>query len=115
MAVLARALTLAPHLGRRGPPVRLLTVGTFIAATGLHPRDVEVLCGVLDRLVENGHTVVVIEHDLDVIKRADWIVDMGPDGGDGGGTVVAMGRPEEVAEVSASATGAFLRRELKLD
>ncbi len=80
--------------------------------TGLHPRDVEVLCDVLDRLVDNGHTVIVIEHDLDVIKRADWIVDMGPDGGDGGGTVVAMGRPEEVARVEASATGRYLRREL---
>jgi excinuclease ABC subunit A len=77
--------------------------------TGLHPRDVEVLCGVLDRLVENGHTVVVIEHDLDVIKRADWIVDLGPDGGDGGGTLVAMGRPEEVAAVEASHTGRHLK------
>jgi excinuclease ABC subunit A len=80
--------------------------------TGLHPRDVEVLCGVLDRLVENGHTVVVIEHDLDVIKRADWVVDLGPDGGDGGGRVVAMGRPEEVAAVSASHTGRFLKAAL---
>ncbi len=77
--------------------------------TGLHPRDVEVLCGVLDRLVENGHTVVVIEHDLDVIKRADWVVDLGPDGGDGGGTLVAMGRPEEVARVEASHTGRYLK------
>ncbi len=76
--------------------------------TGLHPRDVEVLCSVLDRLVENGHTVIVIEHDLDVIKRADWIVDLGPDGGDGGGQVVATGRPEDVATVPASHTGRFL-------
>jgi excinuclease ABC subunit A len=80
--------------------------------TGLHPRDVEVLCGVLDRLVENGHTVIVIEHDLDVIKRADWVIDLGPDGGDGGGRVVAIGRPEEVAAVAASSTGRFLKREL---
>ncbi len=77
--------------------------------TGLHPRDVEVLCGVLDRLVENGHTVVVIEHDLDVIKRADWVIDLGPDGGDGGGTLVAMGRPEEVAKNAASHTGRYLQ------
>jgi excinuclease ABC subunit A len=80
--------------------------------TGLHPRDVEVLCEVLDRLVDNGHTVIVIEHDLDVIKRADWIIDMGPDGGDGGGRVVAIGRPEEIAVEPASHTGRFLKREL---
>src|SRR5690606_19812661 len=61
--------------------------------TGLHARDIEVLCGVLDRLVDKGHTVVLIEHNLDVIKRADWIVDLGPEGGDGGGQVVAMGTP----------------------
>ncbi|HRQ77895.1 MAG TPA: excinuclease ABC subunit UvrA [Gemmatimonadaceae bacterium] len=76
--------------------------------TGLHPRDVEVLCAVLDRLVDNGHTVIVIEHDLDVIKRADWIVDMGPDGGDGGGRVVAMGTPEQVARVKESHTARHL-------
>ena len=76
--------------------------------TGLHPRDVEVLCAVLDRLVDNGHTVIVIEHDLDVIKRADWIVDMGPDGGDGGGQVVAMGTPEQVARVTESHTARHL-------
>ncbi|MBX3173236.1 MAG: excinuclease ABC subunit UvrA [Gemmatimonadaceae bacterium] len=81
--------------------------------TGLHPRDVEVLCGVLDRLVDNGHTVVVIEHDLDVIKRADWIVDLGPDGGDGGGRIVAMGTPEEIAKASGSHTGRFLQSHLK--
>jgi len=80
--------------------------------TGLHPRDVEVLCAVLDRLVDNGHTVIVIEHDMDVVKRADWIIDMGPDGGDGGGRVVAMGRPEEIVAERASATGQYLRREL---
>jgi excinuclease ABC subunit A len=77
--------------------------------TGLHARDIEVLCGVLDRLVENGHTVVLIEHNLDVIKRADWIVDLGPDGGDGGGQIVASGTPEEIVKVSASHTGRFLK------
>ncbi len=76
--------------------------------TGLHPRDIEVLCGVLDRLVEAGHTVVLIEHNLDVIKRADWIVDLGPEGGDGGGRVLAEGTPEEVAKVAGSHTGRFI-------
>jgi excinuclease ABC subunit A len=80
--------------------------------TGLHPRDVEVLCEVLDRLVDNGHTVVVIEHDMDVVKRADWVIDMGPDGGDGGGLVVAMGRPEEIVKVKGSHTGQWLAHEL---
>ena len=77
--------------------------------TGLHLDDVRVLIQVLDRLVDAGHTVVVIEHHLDVIKRADWIVDLGPEAGDGGGHVVAQGRPEEVAEVSDSHTGRYLR------
>ena len=77
--------------------------------TGLHLRDVEKLAEVLDRLVEAGHTVVLIEHNLDVIKLADWVIDMGPEGGDGGGRVVAMGTPEEVAKVAASHTGRFLQ------
>ncbi|MEK0431440.1 MAG: hypothetical protein RL139_1244, partial [Gemmatimonadota bacterium] len=76
--------------------------------TGLHQRDIEVLCGVLDRLVDAGHTVVLIEHNLDVIKRADWIVDLGPEGGEAGGRIVAMGSPEEVAAVPVSHTGRFL-------
>ncbi|MBK8056423.1 MAG: hypothetical protein IPK33_00710 [Gemmatimonadetes bacterium] len=65
--------------------------------TGLHLEDVRKLAEVLDRLVEAGHTVLLIEHNLDVIKLADWIIDVGPGGGDGGGTIVAMGTPEEVA------------------
>jgi excinuclease ABC subunit A len=77
--------------------------------TGLHLDDVRVLIQVLDRLVDAGHTVVVIEHHLDVIKRADWIVDLGPEAGDGGGHVVAQGVPEEVAECEASHTGRYLR------
>jgi len=76
--------------------------------TGLHLRDIEVLCAVLDRLVENGHTVVLIEHNLDVIKRADWVVDLGPEGGDGGGQVIAEGTPEQIAKVPASHTGRFI-------
>ncbi len=77
--------------------------------TGLHLDDVRVLIQVLDRLVDAGHTVVVIEHHLDVIKRADWVVDLGPEAGDGGGRVVAQGTPEAIAEVAASHTGRYLR------
>jgi len=77
--------------------------------TGLHFADVQRLLKVLHRLVDAGNTVLVIEHNLDVIKTADWVIDMGPEGGSGGGTVVAMGTPEEVAEVEASHTGYFLR------
>ena len=76
--------------------------------TGLHLEDIRRLAEVLDRLVNAGHTVVLIEHNLDVIKLADWIVDLGPDGGDGGGRVVAMGRPEDIVKVSASHTGQWL-------
>ena len=76
--------------------------------TGLHFEDIRKLLRVLDRLVEAGNTVVVIEHNLDVIKTADWVVDVGPDGGDGGGRVVAAGTPEQVAAVSESYTGRFL-------
>jgi excinuclease ABC subunit A len=68
-----------------------------------------VLIQVLDRLVDAGHTVVVIEHHMDVVKRADWIVDLGPEAGDGGGHVVAQGTPEDVAAVEASHTGRYLR------
>ncbi|HRV61051.1 MAG TPA: ATP-binding cassette domain-containing protein, partial [Solirubrobacterales bacterium] len=77
--------------------------------TGLHFGDVRRLLEVLGRLVDAGNTVVVIEHDLDVIKSADWIVDLGPEGGDGGGHIVASGTPEEVAGVQGSYTGDFLR------
>ncbi|MDW8144871.1 MAG: excinuclease ABC subunit UvrA [Roseiflexaceae bacterium] len=77
--------------------------------TGLHFADVQRLLKVLHRLVDAGNTVIVIEHNLDVIKTADWIIDMGPEGGDGGGMVVATGTPEEVALVEASHTGRFLR------
>jgi len=77
--------------------------------TGLHLDDVRVLITVLDRLVDQGHTVVVIEHHLDVIKRADWIIDMGPEAGPHGGTVVAQGTPEQVAAEPASHTGRYLK------
>jgi excinuclease ABC subunit A len=77
--------------------------------TGLHFADIEKLLEVLQRLVDNGNTVLVIEHNLDVIKQADWIVDLGPEGGDEGGEVIATGTPEDVAEIEESATGQFLR------
>jgi excinuclease ABC subunit A len=76
--------------------------------TGLHFEDVRVLLDVLHRLVDRGNTVLVIEHNLDVIKTADWIIDLGPEGGTRGGTVVAAGTPENVASVPASHTGQFL-------
>lgn len=80
--------------------------------TGLHFEDVKVLLGVLNRLVDKGNTVIVIEHNLDVIKSADYIIDMGPEGGRGGGQVVATGTPEQVAESSKSITAHFLKTEL---
>jgi excinuclease ABC subunit A len=80
--------------------------------TGLHFADIEKLLEVLQRLVDSGNTVLVIEHNLDVIKQADWIVDLGPEGGDEGGELIASGTPEEVAEVEESFTGQFLRRVL---
>ena len=80
--------------------------------TGLHAADVHKLIDVLQTLVEAGNTVLVIEHNLDVIKTADYLIDLGPEGGDGGGTVVACGTPEEVAQVPESFTGQYLKRYL---
>src|SRR5699024_3484334 len=76
--------------------------------TGLHTHDIAKLLDVLQRLVDAGNTVLVVEHNVDVIKTADYIIDMGPEGGVGGGTVVATGTPEEVAEVKESHTGKYL-------
>jgi excinuclease ABC subunit A len=81
--------------------------------TGLHPADIQHLLRVLNRLVDQGNTVVVIEHNLDVVKTADWIIDVGPEGGDGGGTIVGAGTPEEIAEMEESFTGTFLRQVLR--
>ncbi len=80
--------------------------------TGLHFEDVKMLLSVLNRLVEKGNTVIVIEHNLDVIKTADFLIDLGPEGGDAGGEVVATGTPEEVADNPRSYTGHFLKKEL---
>ena len=81
--------------------------------TGLHSEDIATLIQVLDRLVEQGNTIVVIEHNLDVIKTADYIIDLGPEGGAGGGTILAKGRPEEVAKVADSYTGQYLKAKLE--
>lgn len=77
--------------------------------TGLHFEDVRKLLLVLQGLVDKGNTVIVIEHNLDVVKSADWIIDLGPEGGDGGGTIVTEGTPEQVAQCEQSWTGKFLR------
>ena len=82
--------------------------------TGLHSYDVNKLLTVIQRLVQNGDTVIVIEHNLDVIKNADYIIDLGPEGGDEGGSVVVCGTPEEVAKEEKSYTGKYLKRALEV-
>ncbi|NKQ58795.1 excinuclease ABC subunit UvrA [Amycolatopsis sp. K13G38] len=103
----AQRVKLASELQKRstGKTVYILDEPT----TGLHFEDIRKLLGVINGLVDKGNTVVVIEHNLDVIKTADWIIDMGPEGGSGGGTVVAEGTPEQVAEIEESYTGQFLK------
>ena len=100
-------MKLATELQRRstGKTVYILDEPT----TGLHFEDVRKLLLVLQGLVDKGNTVIVIEHNLDVIKSADWIIDLGPEGGDGGGTIVTEGTPEQVAQCEQSWTGKFLR------
>jgi len=107
----AQRVKLATELSRRatGRTVYLLDEPT----TGLHFADVEKLLQVLHRLVDAGNTVIVIEHNLDVIKTADWIIDLGPEGGERGGEVVVAGTPEKVAASAASATGEYLSRVLR--
>jgi excinuclease ABC subunit A len=102
----AQRVKLASELQRRssGRTVYVLDEPT----TGLHFEDIRRLLGVLQSLVDKGNSVMVIEHNLDVIKNADWVIDMGPEGGSGGGTVVAQGTPEHIAGVAASHTGRFL-------
>jgi excinuclease ABC subunit A len=106
----AQRVKLAKELSRRstGRTLYILDEPT----TGLHFHDVAQLLDVLHELVDQGNTMIVIEHNLEVVKTADWIVDMGPEGGDAGGEVVAQGTPEEVAETPGSHTGEFLRRVL---
>ena len=109
----AQRVKLAAELHRRsnGRTVYLLDEPT----TGLHFEDIRRLLAVLQSLVDKGNTVIVIEHNLDVIKSADWIIDMGPEGGFGGGRVVATGTPEQVAMADGSHTGHFLQRILNGD
>ena len=106
----AQRVKLASELQKRstGRTVYVLDEPT----TGLHFEDVRKLLGVLQSLVEKGNTVIVIEHNLDVVKTADWVIDMGPEGGSGGGLVVAEGTPEHIAGIDDSHTGVFLRHVL---
>lgn len=106
----AQRIKLATELSRRGTGRTIYILDE--PTTGLHFADVHKLVEILHRLAEDGNTVVVIEHNLDVIKTADYIIDMGPEGGEGGGTVIAQGTPEEVCEVPASYTGQFLKQYL---
>ena len=103
----AQRVKLSKELSRRstGRTLYILDEPT----TGLHFADVEKLLDVLHELVDQGNTVVVIEHNLEVIKTADWIIDLGPEGGDGGGEIVAAGTPEQIARDKRSYTGAFLK------
>ena len=103
----AQRVKLATELSRRatGRTIYILDEPT----TGLHADDVRKLLDVLQRLTDAGNTVLVIEHNLDVIKTADWIVDLGPDGGDAGGQIVAEGTPEEIVRVKKSFTGQYLK------
>jgi Excinuclease ABC subunit A len=106
----AQRIKLTRELARKatGKTLYLLDEPT----TGLHFHDVKKLIRVLDDLVARGNSVVVIEHNLDIIKSADYVVDLGPEGGDGGGRVIAEGTPEEVSKISESHTGAYLKKVL---
>ena len=106
----AQRVKLAAELSRRstGSTVYILDEPT----TGLHMADVHKLIGIIDRLADAGNTVVIIEHNLDVIKTADYIIDLGPEGGDGGGALVFAGTPEECAACTDSYTGQFLKKML---
>jgi excinuclease ABC subunit A len=107
----AQRIKLARELARRntGDTLYILDEPT----TGLHFRDVKLLLAVLQRLTDAGNTVIIIEHNLDVIKTADWVMDLGPEGGDGGGEIVAQGAPEKVAATPGSHTGQYLKTMLK--
>jgi len=107
----AQRVKLAKELSKRdtGQTLYILDEPT----TGLHFHDIQQLLTVLHRLRDHGNTIVVIEHNLDVIKTADWVVDLGPEGGSGGGNIVAEGTPEQVAKVKGSHTAKFLKPMLK--
>ena len=103
----AQRIKLAKELSKRSTGKTLFVLDE--PTTGLHFADIELLLEVLGRLKEQGNTVVVIEHNLDVVKTADWIIDLGPEGGSDGGEIVAEGTPEDVAKVKKSFTGKFLK------
>ena len=107
----AQRVKLASELQKRptGKTIYILDEPT----TGLHTDDVNRLIAVLERIVDNGDTVITIEHNLDVIKCADWIIDLGPEGGDGGGTIVAQGTPEDIIKVKESWTGQYLKKTIE--
>jgi excinuclease ABC subunit A len=107
----AQRVKLARELAKRATGRTLYVLDE--PTTGLHFHDVAQLLGVLQRLRDEGNTVVVIEHNLDVIKTADWLIDLGPEGGSAGGEIIAVGTPEEVARVAASHTGRYLAPLLK--
>ncbi len=109
----AQRVKLASELHKRstGRSIYILDEPT----TGLHVDDISRLLKVLNRIVENGDTVVIIEHNLDVIKTADYIIDLGPEGGEGGGTIIATGTPEEIAQNKRSYTGQYLKPVLERD
>jgi excinuclease ABC subunit A len=109
----AQRIKLATELSRRDTGRTLYVLDE--PTTGLHTHDVKRLLEILNRLADAGSTVIVIEHNLDVIKSADWIIDLGPEGGDDGGTVIATGTPEQVAQCEQSYTGQFLRRALGME
>jgi excinuclease ABC subunit A len=106
----AQRVKLAAELGKPSTGRTLYVLDE--PTTGLHFADIERLISVLNRLVDLGNTVLVIEHNLDVVKSADWVIDLGPGGGDDGGRIVVSGTPQEVASCPASATGHYLRRKL---
>ena len=103
-------MKLAVELGRRNPAATLYLLDE--PTTGLHFDDIQRLLHVLQRLVDQGHTVIMIEHHPDVIKTADYVIDLGPEGGDKGGYLVATGTPEEITREESSYTGMFLRQVL---
>ncbi len=109
----AQRIKLATELSKVG------TGNTFYIldepTTGLHFEDINMLLNVLNRLVERGNTVIIIEHNMDVIKTADWVIDLGPEGGDKGGRIIATGTPEQIQKVKKSYTGRFLAEELRMN
>ena len=107
----AQRVKLATELAKRDTGKTLYVLDE--PTTGLHFEDIKVLMNVLNKLVEKGNTVLIIEHNMDVIKMADWIIDMGPEGGERGGRILCEGTPEEVAKCEESYTGKYLSLELR--